>query len=105
MPLFFMKSFSQNNFGIAVGGGISKEGNSLITTLFKSAWEIDLFYKIDFNNYLDIRIITGYKNRGYKDNVNLNSPDGMNPVKIHYHLISLGPDCIFRFPGFIPQFI
>lgn len=50
-------SFSQNRFGFLAGVGMSKEGNSIFSTSFKPAFELDGSYNIDFKDYLDFRII------------------------------------------------
>ena len=100
ISLFFLLvisnvSYSQNRFGILAGAGISKEGNSLFSTSFKSAFELDGSYNIDFKNYLDFRIILGYKLRGYQEDITYPSTGATDIRKAYYHLITFGPDLIF----------
>ena len=88
-------TFSQNRFGLLAGVGMSKEGNSIFSTSFKPAFELDGSYNIDFKNYLDFRIILGYKLRGYRDDMTY-IPSGVTDIdKAYYHLITFGPDFIF----------
>lgn len=87
-------TFSQNRFGLLAGAGLSKEGNSLFSTSFKPAFELDGSYNIDFKNYLDFRIILGYKLRGYRDDI-IYSTGVTDFNKAYYHLITFGPDLIF----------
>lgn len=87
-------SFSQNRFGLLAGVGMSKEGNSAFSTYFKPAFELDGCYNIDYKDYLDFRIILGYKLRGFRDD-NANSMGATDAGKAYYHLITFGPDFVF----------
>lgn len=88
-------SYSQNRFGLLAGAGISKEGNSIFSTSFKPAFELDGSYNIEFKNYLDFRFILGYKLRGYKDDITYLSTGVTEVNRANYHLITFGTDFIF----------
>jgi hypothetical protein len=89
-------TYSQNRFGLLAGAGMSKEGNSIFSTSFKPAFEIDGIYNIDFKNYLDLRMVLGYKLRGYRDEITYPSSGVTDIDKTSYHLITFGPDFIFH---------
>jgi hypothetical protein len=85
---------SQDSFGIYLGGGACKEGNSLVTTYFKPGFEAGATYKIDFRKHLGFRIMAGYKLRGFKDRAMELSGVSGEPGIVNYHLVTFGPDMI-----------
>ncbi len=88
-------TFSQNRFGLLAGVGMSKEGNSIFSTSFKPAFELVGIYNIDYKDYLDFRIILGYKLRGFREDMTYISSSATDVDKAYYHLITFGPDFIF----------
>ena len=86
---------AQNHLGIYLGLGACKEGNSLISTSFKTGFEGDAFYHIDIAKHFDIRVIAGYKLRGFKDEVTDMNGNPTSTAIINYHLITFGPDLLF----------
>jgi hypothetical protein len=88
-------SFSQNQFGLFAGAGMSKEGNSLFSTSYKPAFELGCSYNINYKDYLDFRIIVGYKQRGYREDITIVSSGVTDIDKAYYHIITFGPDFIF----------
>lgn len=86
---------AQNHIGIYIGLGACKEGNSLISTKFKPGFEADVFVDLDVSKPLDLRILGGYKLRGFKDEVNDQYGNPTETAIIKYHLLTFGPDLIF----------
>jgi hypothetical protein len=84
---------SQNHFGIYIGAGVCKELNNLITTYYKHGFEAECIYKISFRDYMDFRVMAGYKQRGFFDRDVYYWKD--QPDITNFHLFSLGPDIIF----------
>ena len=95
--LFSIPSQAQQQFGIYFGLGACKEGNSLISTRFKTGFEAGAFYPIEIAKHFDVRVLAGYKLRGFKDEVTdmYGSPD--ETANINYNLLTLGPDLLFPF--------
>lgn len=100
MPAFIFIIISnqpeaQAQFGLYLGGGASKEGNSMFSTQYKPAFEADAVYNIDLKKYLDLRILAGYKLRGFRDQSTDFSGQPVESATINYHLLTVGPDLLF----------
>ncbi len=90
-------SFSQNRFGVSTGVGFSKDINSVLQTSFKTGFEINGEYKIDIKKSLNLKIICGFKQRGFKNEIYFPSTNTYSYYKANYNLITFGPDLIVPF--------